>query len=568
MLKKIIFFICLLSQTVVYSQTSSLGHSNSNVIIVSATLNDLQFLEVNQRPYNLKNTNNTWTCTIAEGKQMKFGLKILKISKGVTFGDQITNIKLQKIDGTKTTECYYSPSISSDEAQSIFVYNSFTEGIYTISYNFSYTYKQTYNPCYVSYQIEVKTPPSLNFNNHQTICSGEKIDWSFKVDKNVVGSWYLNGQLIDTQNENPSTNRTYDLLVTDNLTKLTSQAKLDVVVISKPTIPIAPTIDYSQCGKVILSYSSPNMNYHFGESCAIAQKTPPTLSYEVNSNKTIYISSVIQASNSLKQCWSECISIPITLSNTIPSLPIVTDQMPCLCTEPEVTLVAQNPDPNPATEIRWYESENSSSLLSKGSTYMVPSEEQNYYVSIYNTHTSCESSRIPVQIFPVPCTSCISEFSPLPGKKYILSAWVKETNTINSMNYAFINLSFEGTQVQIGPFKAKGPVIEGWQKIEEQFTIPVGATVLYLDLNNGRSNASSATASEVYFDDIRVHPFDSNMKSYVYDPQTMRLVADLDENNFATYYSYDAEGNVVSVNKETIEGVKTIKETRTIPIRK
>jgi len=52
------------------------------------------------------------------------------------------------------------------------------------------------------------------------------------------------------------------------------------------------------------------------------------------------------------------------------------------------------------------------------------------------------------------------------------------------------------------------------------------------------------------------------MRSFVYDPESLRLVAELDEYNFATYYEYDDEGNLVRVKKETTEGIKTISETR------
>ncbi len=35
------------------------------------------------------------------------------------------------------------------------------------------------------------------------------------------------------------------------------------------------------------------------------------------------------------------------------------------------------------------------------------------------------------------------------------------------------------------------------------------------------------------------------MKSYVYDPINLRLVAELDANNYATFYEYDAEGGLI-----------------------
>ena len=42
----------------------------------------------------------------------------------------------------------------------------------------------------------------------------------------------------------------------------------------------------------------------------------------------------------------------------------------------------------------------------------------------------------------------------------------------------------------------------------------------------------------------------------------MRLLAELDANNYAVFYEYDEEGGLIRTKAETAEGVKTIKETR------
>ena len=39
-------------------------------------------------------------------------------------------------------------------------------------------------------------------------------------------------------------------------------------------------------------------------------------------------------------------------------------------------------------------------------------------------------------------------------------------------------------------------------------------------------------------------------------------MAELDENNYATFYEYDDDGTLIRVKKETERGIKTIKETR------
>jgi hypothetical protein len=99
-------------------------------------------------------------------------------------------------------------------------------------------------------------------------------------------------------------------------------------------------------------------------------------------------------------------------------------------------------------------------------------------------------------------------------------------------------------------------LIDGWQRIEEKFTVPVSATQIIIELVN------TSNSADVHFDDIRVHPFNGSMKSFVYDPVNLRLMAELDENNYATMYEYDEEGKLIRVKKETERGIMTIKESR------
>lgn len=155
------------------------------------------------------------------------------------------------------------------------------------------------------------------------------------------------------------------------------------------------------------------------------------------------------------------------------------------------------------------------------------------------------------------CEECISSFSPIPGEKYVLSAWVKETNMTGATDYdnSGIFIDFTGYD-KIGPFKPEGQIIDGWQRIESAFTMPEGVSDIIIELENLDARG------EVYFDDVRIHPFNSNMKSFVYDPVSQRLVAELDENNYATFYEYDEEGALIRVKKETERGIKTIQESR------
>jgi hypothetical protein len=166
-----------------------------------------------------------------------------------------------------------------------------------------------------------------------------------------------------------------------------------------------------------------------------------------------------------------------------------------------------------------------------------------------NNVTNCNYLR------PIPSSDSMLNpvFTPQPNKPMLFSAWVREACTGSGAmpcmptNYANGTITIGGV-----PMKAQGPVIEGWQRVEGVFSL------------SSASNITMANIGSVplYVDDIRIHPYNANMKSYVYDPRTLRLVAELDENNYAAFYEYDEEGQLVRVKKETVQGVKTIKETR------
>jgi hypothetical protein len=153
------------------------------------------------------------------------------------------------------------------------------------------------------------------------------------------------------------------------------------------------------------------------------------------------------------------------------------------------------------------------------------------------------------------CSTCIPSFAP-PSGKYIVSAWVKEKDvpaTIHRYEDAFIEISFENSSV-ISELHPKGQIIDGWQRIEEEIFIPTDATQLKIALKT--------SGNESYFDDIRFFPYDGSMMSYVYDPISLRLMAELDERNYSTLYEYDEEGKLIRVKKETEKGVMTIQENR------
>lgn len=159
------------------------------------------------------------------------------------------------------------------------------------------------------------------------------------------------------------------------------------------------------------------------------------------------------------------------------------------------------------------------------------------------------------------CEECLPGFSPIPGNEYVLSAWVHQegyTGTMTNFNEAEIKVQFfnsNGTNISSQLYNTAGEVIDGWQKIEGVVSVPINATRIQIVLNPN-------SAKTHYYDDVRFFPLDGSMISYVYDQRTLRLVAELDDRNYATLYEYDNEGKLIRVKKETEKGIMTIKESR------
>lgn len=153
-------------------------------------------------------------------------------------------------------------------------------------------------------------------------------------------------------------------------------------------------------------------------------------------------------------------------------------------------------------------------------------------------------------------------FSLTNERKMLLSAWVKEnTSDCKCSSYVKNNItvSYVGSSETV-VMEPTGNIIEGWQRYESVFVIPSTATSIQVKLNNISGN--TGTTIPVYFDDLRIQPFNANMKSFVYHPSNLRLMAELDENNYASFYEYDNDGTLARVKKETEKGIKTITETR------
>ncbi|MGB0176478.1 MAG: hypothetical protein ACPF9D_04885 [Owenweeksia sp.] len=149
------------------------------------------------------------------------------------------------------------------------------------------------------------------------------------------------------------------------------------------------------------------------------------------------------------------------------------------------------------------------------------------------------------------------------AREYILSCWVKEEDPTDAFDYsqAIEFIPSAGTATLIN----KSGIIEGWQRLEYKVTIPASTVEVDIEISNGSGQSSGDVT---FLDDLRIYPFGAVSKAFVYDPVNFRYSAELDENNFATFYEYNAEGKLSHVKKETRDGIVTIQESQSDLISK
>ena len=162
-------------------------------------------------------------------------------------------------------------------------------------------------------------------------------------------------------------------------------------------------------------------------------------------------------------------------------------------------------------------------------------------------------------------------FTPL--EKYVLQAWVSRENE-NVPFYQMDDANFDNrigvkalwydinnTLLYTSPLQEpSGHLVEGWQKIEAAFKIPLGGVKMVLQIQSGRIDGDDIP---LFLDDIRIQPWKSKMTTYVYGTEDYRLKAQIDDDNFATFYHYDEAGQLFLIQKETIDGIRTLQESRT-----
>lgn len=147
---------------------------------------------------------------------------------------------------------------------------------------------------------------------------------------------------------------------------------------------------------------------------------------------------------------------------------------------------------------------------------------------------------------PAPTT-----WSPLHGERYTVSAWFYGASDPR------IRLFNAQSNATIAPAVVHndGLVLDGWRKVDIEFIAPSAGAHLGIAFEDEQG-------TPFWIDDIRLHPTDATMSTFVYDRGLFWLNATLDDRNYATFYNYDEEGVLTQVKKETERGIQTLRTTR------
>lgn len=148
------------------------------------------------------------------------------------------------------------------------------------------------------------------------------------------------------------------------------------------------------------------------------------------------------------------------------------------------------------------------------------------------------------------------------GRTYRASVWVHQMSSSSTKLVA--NLDGEvGTPININEFMnitdPRAIHAGNWILLSVNISVPQGYVHAGGGLNVYVYNPGST--DDAYIDDMRLQPVNSPVTGYVYDERKGVVTAMLDNENFATYFTYDAANRLIKTEKESTLGIKKVSES-------
>ncbi|MBI4648354.1 MAG: hypothetical protein HY738_17660 [Bacteroidia bacterium] len=142
-----------------------------------------------------------------------------------------------------------------------------------------------------------------------------------------------------------------------------------------------------------------------------------------------------------------------------------------------------------------------------------------------------------------------SDFSLLETKGFNCMVWVYSLN--NNIEPPNLMISEDGDYVASLQMKQSAK-IGYWRLYEGTLKTNVSGNEVSIGIEHNNNS--------LIIDDIRIQPSDAQVNTYVYDVNTHKLITSFDAQHFGLFYQYDAKGQLVRKQKETVRGVKTLQE--------
>jgi YD repeat-containing protein len=146
------------------------------------------------------------------------------------------------------------------------------------------------------------------------------------------------------------------------------------------------------------------------------------------------------------------------------------------------------------------------------------------------------------------------------GRTYVAKVWVHKSSSAN----ASLSMSLSGsTNITKNIFKsdAANITVDDWTLMTLEITVPENFDLTQphsLSVILGNFNGGGQNYPNAYFDDLSFHPKDAVITGNVYNNDNGLLIAQLDNENFATTYEYDNAGRITATYKEYIGGIKKV----------
>jgi len=149
------------------------------------------------------------------------------------------------------------------------------------------------------------------------------------------------------------------------------------------------------------------------------------------------------------------------------------------------------------------------------------------------------------------------------GRTYVAKVWVHKLSPATAALSIQINGTAGSAYTDTKTVTRSNPAnvtVGDWVLMSVELEVPANFNT-GITHNMTVSLSNNGSAEKACFDDLAFHPKDAVMTGNVYNEKTGALIAQLDNDNFATFYTYDNAMRLTSASKEYSGGIRKVTES-------